>query len=154
MRMHIQKSTQSRSEKIKNAIDVYNSACRSMVPPRPEVNWPTIANYRFLSEFDLLRETSRDLRQERWTDPSIRELLRLVQQEKRAKEEIIRLNIETKRLHTFIKDEEAIISEVKARLIDTDRATFNLIQDWYAYRQRLNSKLLNKIHQVCIKYKS
>jgi hypothetical protein len=47
-----------------------------------------------LAEFDLLRDTRQDIRQFPWAQPLNREAMNLSFGIKRAKEEILRLNVE------------------------------------------------------------
>jgi hypothetical protein len=58
-----------------------------------------------LADFDLLRDTTGDIRSRPWTKPQYREAMVLHFRIKRAKEEIHRLNIEIRRQATYMRDE-------------------------------------------------
>jgi hypothetical protein len=57
-----------------------------------------------VADFDLLRDTRSDIRSLPWTEPSRREASSLYFGIKRAHEEIMQLNVEIKRLLTFMRD--------------------------------------------------
>jgi hypothetical protein len=78
-------------------------------PLRPPLSWDEAVEYVFLSDFDLLRDTRQDIRKRPWATPAghlaMDDYFKLL----RAKEEILRLNIEIPRLATYMRDEEAYL---------------------------------------------
>ncbi|KAJ7720635.1 hypothetical protein B0H16DRAFT_1666433 [Mycena metata] len=82
MRRHIAKALQTRSEAVKNAINRYNIAAASLEPPAPQLTWEEVVEYAFLADFDFLRATD---------------------------EEIKCLNVEIRRLVTWIHDEDRFL---------------------------------------------
>ena len=105
MRTHIAKALQSRCKAIRNAVKTYNAAAAELVPPRPAINWETVSHINFLEEFNLLHNTRQDIREKPWSEPAVRELMKLSQRVKRAHEEIERCHIAVRRLYTAIHDE-------------------------------------------------
>ena len=85
-------------------------------PPRPSLSWEEVVEYAFLSDFDLLRDTRQDIRKKPWATPAGRLAMDGYFKLLRAKEEILRLNVETSRLATYMRDEEAYL-QVKEKEI-------------------------------------
>ncbi|KDQ58312.1 hypothetical protein JAAARDRAFT_86162, partial [Jaapia argillacea MUCL 33604] len=100
MRSHIAKSLQARCKAIRNVVTSYNEAAAALNPPRPHLDWSQVSHYQFLDEFNLLRDTELNVRQRRWAEPAVRAMMKQSLQIKRAHEELLRCNIEIRRLHT------------------------------------------------------
>ncbi|KDQ49651.1 hypothetical protein JAAARDRAFT_63593 [Jaapia argillacea MUCL 33604] len=105
LRTQISKALQRRSDTIRRALQKYNLHAGKVTPPRPQLRWKEIVEYSFLGEFDLLRHSRNDIREEKWAQPAYREATVKYLQLQRAHEEIQRLNIEMRRLRTAIHDE-------------------------------------------------
>ncbi|KIY51427.1 hypothetical protein FISHEDRAFT_27103, partial [Fistulina hepatica ATCC 64428] len=73
-------------------------------PPRPTVTWTTVIEQVQLGELALLQHSRQDIRVLPWTQPLNREAARLYFKIKRAREEIIRRNVEIQRQVTFMLD--------------------------------------------------
>ncbi|KAJ6476159.1 hypothetical protein C8R45DRAFT_1054631 [Mycena sanguinolenta] len=121
LRKHIAKALQARSKAVKNAIIRYNEIAATMTPPKPTLDWEEVVEYAFLADFDLLREGRRDIRDERWAKPAGRAAMDQHYKLLRAEEEIERLNIEIRRLVTYMRDEEAFLSREEGRLREDGR---------------------------------
>ena len=93
MRTHITKALQSHCKTIRNAVKTYNTAAAQLNPPRPPISWELISHINFLEEFALLHDTCQDIREKQWSQPAVRELMKLSQRVKRAQEEIQRCYI-------------------------------------------------------------
>ncbi|KAJ7310670.1 hypothetical protein DFH08DRAFT_918254 [Mycena albidolilacea] len=109
LRKHIAKALQARSKAVKNAIAKYNGIAESMTPPKPTLNWNEVVEYAFLTDFDLLYEGREDICGELWAQPAGRAAMDQHFKLLRADEEILRLNIEIRRLVTYMVDEEAFL---------------------------------------------
>ncbi|KAJ6459300.1 hypothetical protein C8R45DRAFT_1109624 [Mycena sanguinolenta] len=133
MRRHIAKALQARSKAIRNAIDRYNAVAEDMVPPKPALSWEEVVNYGFLAEFDILRDTGDNIRSRPWTRRSYRVAMDRYFKILRAKEEIQRLNVEIKRVITWIEDEDWFLRKKEAEYKDSDPALAVQIS---RYRQR------------------
>ena len=105
-----------RSDAVKKAIKRYNNQAELLDPPALPISWEEIAEYAFVGEFDILRITRSDIRQEKWTKKSYRDATMKYYKLSRAREEIERLNIEVGRLRSFIYKEtehtEHVIEEI------------------------------------------
>ncbi|KAJ6470196.1 hypothetical protein C8R47DRAFT_988867 [Mycena vitilis] len=109
MRKHFAKALQARSRTIKTAIEQYNTAAGALEEPREPLSWEEVVEYTFLSDFDLLRLSRHDIRSEGWAQPGGREAMDQYFKLLRADEEIERLNIEIRRLITYMRDEEVFL---------------------------------------------
>lgn len=117
MRKHIGKALQSRSSAIRTALDNYNSAARAIGLRRPPLRWEEVVEYAFLADFDLLRDARQDISSRPWTTPAGRLAMDLYFKISAARVEIERLNVEVKRVATYIQDEDHFLrwAEVNAR---------------------------------------
>ncbi|KAJ7797083.1 hypothetical protein B0H14DRAFT_2390128 [Mycena olivaceomarginata] len=111
MRKHIAKALQARSKAVKNAIDRYNEAAIVLEPPMPRLTWEQVVEYAFLADFDILRDTRPDVQSKPWTRPAYRLAMDHYFKILRAREEIKRLNIEIRRVVTWIRDENRFFAE-------------------------------------------
>ena len=76
-----------------------------MDPPRPALTWDSVVHAVDIADFDILKDTRQDIRTLEWAQPANREGMVMYFQIKRAKEEITRLNVEIRRLLTFLYDD-------------------------------------------------
>ncbi|KAH6871270.1 hypothetical protein BKA70DRAFT_1241913 [Coprinopsis sp. MPI-PUGE-AT-0042] len=141
---------QVRSKAIRAALDRYNDAAKQMLPPRPQLTWDQIVNYTFLADFDLLCDSREDIRKRPWAQPANRILMDEHFKIERAHEELIRLNIEIKRIITHIQDEENYLLEAEENAATSPLGYF--IQQYRLERTRFSclhlvrfSKLSNQL---------
>ncbi|KAG1738866.1 uncharacterized protein EDB91DRAFT_1237653 [Suillus paluster] len=111
MRKHIAKALQTRSTAIRNALDCYNAAVHALSPPHWTLKWEEVVEYAFLADFDLLRDSHSDVSQQQWATPAARQATDLYFKHCRAKEEITQLNVEVRRLASYIHDEDCYLCE-------------------------------------------
>ncbi|KAF7374056.1 hypothetical protein MSAN_00286500 [Mycena sanguinolenta] len=133
MHKHIAKALQARSKAIKSAIERYNTVALDMNPPMPMLSWEEVVNYGFLADFDILRDTRDSIRSRPWTRPSYRVAMDNYFKILRAREEIKRLNIEIKRVVTWIDDEDRFLRKKEKQYEESDPALAVQIS---RYRQR------------------
>ncbi|KAF7358843.1 hypothetical protein MSAN_01224200 [Mycena sanguinolenta] len=145
MRSHIAKALQARSKAIRKAIERYNTLAADMEPPRPALDWDQVVNYSFLAEFDILRDTGNNVEGRPWTRPSYRFAMDKYFKILRAQEEIKRLNIEIKRLVTWIDDEDRFL-----RKKESEHKASNppLAVQISRYRQRRARSDHNHMHRL------
>ena len=89
-----------RSKAVNKVLGEYNKQAESL--GRPVLDFQTVVEYSFLSDFELLHHTHNDITQRPWTHPVIRNGMISWMKMERAKEEIKRLNVEARRLKTYI----------------------------------------------------
>jgi len=147
MRTHIAKALQKRSKAIQRAVKTYNAAASALDPPRPTIDWNTVSHYKFLEEFPLLRNTSQDLMGKRWALPAVRETMKQWRRLCRAREEIVRCNVEIRRLHTSIIDEGKSFRKILAQSMALG-PIHGAVKDFIARRTRVNIQLLHKISKI------
>jgi hypothetical protein len=146
--MHIAKSIQKRCTAIQNAVKTYNAAALSLTPPRSTVDWSAVSHYNFIEEFSILRDTHQDIRNKRWAQPVIREMMKRAQRIARAHEEIIRCNVELRRLQTWIHDEDRFFVTVLERLKTSGQLLYHPVLDFCTRRRRINAEILIRITQT------
>lgn len=110
--MHLGKALSVRCKAIRRALKQYNAAAQALDPPKKTLNWDTVSKYNFIEEFDMLSDTKGTITQKPWAQPAGRAALKTWNRIKRAREEIERCNIEARRVHTAIHDEEKLFSAV------------------------------------------
>lgn len=99
----------------------------------------------FLAELDILKDTRQDIRKLPWADPSRREATLLFFNQKRAREEIKRLDVEIKRLITAIKDEHfEFCKAISAQITVNPPFAWELSLQWQA-RDRINSVVVERL---------
>ena len=103
-------------------------------------------------EFDLLRHSRTDIRDEAWTRPAQREATVKYFRLLRAREEIVRVNVELRRLHTFIHDEELQMREaIQGLSSETSILMSHLVlelQRCWKSRSAINALHKLRIHQI------
>ncbi|KZT31846.1 hypothetical protein SISSUDRAFT_973767, partial [Sistotremastrum suecicum HHB10207 ss-3] len=102
-RKAIGKAIKTRSKAIDTALKKYNKLAASFTPPRKQLTMKMIQDYGHLCEFEMLRESSReDVSQKAWAQDANREMTRCQLRVDRAREEIVRLEVEIQRTLAFM----------------------------------------------------
>ncbi|KAG1780720.1 hypothetical protein EV702DRAFT_1023402 [Suillus placidus] len=148
LRKHIAKALQTRSVAIRSALNTYNSIASSMYPPRQTLKWEDVVEYAFLADFDLLRDTRMDVSQHPWSSAAARRAMDLYFKMCRAREEIQRLNIEIRRLATYIRDEDNYLRRCEDQLKDANPALAHQITLHRNIRGRFNSRHLKRLYDI------
>ena len=97
-----------------------------------------------VADFDLLRDTRQDVRTLEWAQAANREGMVMHFGIKRAKEEICRLNVEIRRLLTFLYDDYIDYYRAVTKHIITNPALASELSAQWSYRERL--------HEVIVKW--
>ena len=148
VRTHLAKSLQTRCKTIRSATDAYNRAAGALNPPREPLDWAQVSRYSFIEEFSLLRNTQRDISNEPWANPVIRETIKRYLRVRRAHEEIQRCNVKIRRLFTSIHDEARKHSEILKALAGQKSPIFGAVKEYSTRRRRVNALLLGRIQQT------
>ncbi|QRV88505.1 hypothetical protein RhiJN_16523 [Ceratobasidium sp. AG-Ba] len=106
MRRHLSKALQSRSRAIRTAVNRVNSLAKTLNLDQPQIIFEEVLSHQFLAEFDFLRLCREDVRKQRWAQRGVRDAIDARLRIRRAKAERTRVEIEARRLATFIADEE------------------------------------------------
>ncbi|KAJ7309178.1 hypothetical protein DFH08DRAFT_823603 [Mycena albidolilacea] len=89
-------------------------------PPMPSLTWEQVVEYAFLADFDILRDTCAEVQSKPWARPAYRLAMDRYFKILRAREEIKCLNIEIRRVVTWIRDENTFLRRMEKNLRATD----------------------------------
>jgi len=148
MRTHIAKALQSRCKAIRNAVKSYNAAALLMDPPRSTLDWSRVSHYSFLEEFQLLHGSRQDIQDKRWAELAVRETMKQDLRIKRAKEEIVRCNVEIQRLHTAIRDEHRAFLHLLNSLKEQGSIIYGAVREYVSLRQQVNFQILARLEKI------
>ena len=147
-RSHLSKSLRTRSRAIRNATSAFNKAARELDPPRAELDWTKISRYNYIEEFNLLKDCRTDIRETPWADPVIREAMKQRLRIKRAHEEILRCNVEVRRLHSHIYNEKEQYTSILHKLGEVFDSIYFSVEEYCTRRQHINEYLLEQIQHI------
>lgn len=148
LRKKISKSLKTRAGAIQSALKRYNEAALLMVPPRAALSWDSVITAVNLADFDLLRDARKDIRTLEWAQPANREGMVMYFQIKRAKEEIVRLNVEIRRLLTFLYDDHVDhYCAIQANLVLNPPLAFEISARWQ-YRSNIHNHIVRRLLQT------
>ncbi|KAG1773750.1 hypothetical protein EV702DRAFT_1200889 [Suillus placidus] len=131
----IGKALQWRSEAIRNAINCYNVQAVALNPPCPKISWKDIADYSFLGDED-------------WAKPAHREATTKYFKLCRAHEELMRLNVEIRRLRTAIHAEQVQTTAVIEDLRLSDLKLAEELQRQWCSRAAINAVHLHRLDHI------
>ncbi|KAF5344269.1 hypothetical protein D9758_012358 [Tetrapyrgos nigripes] len=118
LRKHISYALKTRSQAICTALDNYNRAAAALKPPGPKLDWET------------------DVRQKRWSEPAVRVVMDKYFKYLRAGEEIERLNLEIRRLATYLHDEDDFLLSKVEELLPVNPPLAHQIRLYHSHRGR------------------
>ena len=150
MRTLIWKALKWRSKAICVAIEKYNKLAVHMTPPVPTLDWKNIVNYTFVSEFEILQHSysHADIASHPWISPANQEIASCYFKVLRACEELHRLNIEIRHLHTAIYDEQYHLYKCAESLAETDLAQAAEIQEILQICAQVNQHNLAQLRAI------
>jgi len=112
-------------------------------PRRPTLQYSEILSYADLGEFDILKHSRHDILTKPWSNTTHRQMGVKYFKILRAREEITRLNVETRRLHAWIDAEDSDIKHVATELELTNPPLASEI--WRLYHRQ---RRVNDVHRV------
>ncbi|KAJ7340863.1 hypothetical protein DFH08DRAFT_963708 [Mycena albidolilacea] len=135
----IEKNLKTRMTAIQRAVAEYYLAAAQLDPPRQQLTWAQIVG---------LSSVAGDIRRLPWADPARREAMMLYFGIQRAKEEIHRLNIEMRRLVTFMVNDhvdyvKAIRAHISPSLADLPLA--HELSTQLEYRSNINRNIVERL---------
>lgn len=153
LRETVWRALKTRGKAIRAALSKYNSIAPLMTPPAPTLEWKQLMDYAFVSEFELLKYSCsyKNIITEPWATPLNREITTKYFKILRAREEIIRVNIELRRLRTSICDEHIMFEHHIQRLHTLEPLLAAEVQRLYNTRRRVNVthlRILNSIEAL------
>ncbi|CDO75946.1 hypothetical protein BN946_scf184873.g35 [Trametes cinnabarina] len=148
VRTYIAKNLQRRSKAIRTAVKQYNAAAQALTPPHPPLDWTKVTHYTFLDEFELLRDTKNDIRAKPWAQPLVRETMKKARRVIRAQEEVVRCNVEIRRLHTSILDENRMLDDAVSDAHTRADPVLGPLELFATRCKRVNMRLLAVVAQI------
>ncbi|KAI0038356.1 hypothetical protein FA95DRAFT_1567791 [Auriscalpium vulgare] len=148
LRKHIAKALQARSKAIRTALQRYKACAAVLNPPRPPITWDEVVEYAFLADFDLLRSARQDIRSKPWATPAGRLAMDTYFKIQRAQEEIVRLNVEVRRLATYLHDEAAIHAADETAISAVDPHLAHQVRLYRMERGRFHEHLTQRLHDI------
>ncbi|KAI5990606.1 hypothetical protein EDD15DRAFT_2388740 [Pisolithus albus] len=146
LRKHIGKALQTRSAAIRAALLQYNAAAKAL--GRRALEFDEVVEYAFLADFDLLRDTRQDVSTRPWASPTARLAMNMFFKLCRAEEEVVRLNVEIRRIVTYIVDEDRYLRSCEALYRDTHPALAHQISRYHSIRSRFTSLHLCSLEKI------
>lgn len=146
LRKHIGKALQTRSAAIRAALTQYNTAAKAL--GRRTLEFDEVVEYAFLSDFDLLRDTRQDVSTRPWASPSARLAINTYFKLSRAEEEVIRLNVEIRRVVTYLVDEDRYLRACEALYQDGNPTLAYQISRYRTIRSRFTPLHLRSLEKI------
>lgn len=148
MRRHISKSIVRRSTALRASLDKYNELAPLQDPPRPAIDYADITNCAWLGDFDLLRHSRHEILSKPWATRSNREVANKWFKVAGARFEILRLNVEIRRLSAWVDAEDRQLSEVASSLLSTQPLLSAEVLELARKRRRLNNVHRNRLQAI------
>jgi len=130
---------------ITKALQKYNQQAQKLQPPHPTLSWQQVVDYTFLGEFDLLRNSRRDVHNEDWAKSECHELTTRYMELSHMREEIDQLNVEVKCLRTYMHYEALDYEAAISNLAVTDEALTTEVSQWWCMCHAINA-----LHKQCL----
>jgi len=146
LRKHIGKALQTCSAAIWTALTQYNAAAKALGRRMLEFN--EVVEYAFLADFNLLRDTRQDISMCPWASPAAQLALNTYFKLCRAEEEVIHLNVEIRRMVTYLVDEERYLRACEALYWDTHPALAHQISRYHAICSRFTQLHLCSLEKI------
>ncbi|KAJ6611835.1 hypothetical protein B0H10DRAFT_1743818, partial [Mycena sp. CBHHK59/15] len=127
------------------ALVIYNEAGAALTPPQEQLTFADIIATMSIIDFDMLRETREDIRKQPWTQPERREAGVLYFGIKRAKEEILRLNVEISRLITFMLDKHVDFYRAIASTLIVDPPLATELQKRWIHASHISASICQRL---------
>ncbi|KAI5999610.1 hypothetical protein EDD15DRAFT_2193652 [Pisolithus albus] len=121
LRKHIGKALQTRSAAIRTALTQFNTAAKNL--GRRTLEFDEVVEYAFLADFDLLRDTRQD-------------------------EEVVRLNVEIRRVVTYLVDEDRYLRACEGLYEDTNPMLAYQISRYRTIRSRFTPLHLRSLEKI------
>ncbi|KAF8152464.1 hypothetical protein B0H34DRAFT_644319, partial [Crassisporium funariophilum] len=144
----INKSLKTRVDAIQLALKCYNKAAAQLNPPRSPLTWESVVNAVNVANFNLLCDTQQDIQLLDWAQVANCEGMVLYFGIKRTKEEICPLNVEIRRLLTFLHDNYIDHYQAVGRHMITNPPLAHEISARWLYQQQLHEVIVKRLIQT------
>jgi len=112
------------------------------------LTWEAVMNAVNVADFDLLRDTRQNIQMLAWAQPANREGMVMYFSIKHAKEEICHLNVEIRRLLTFLYDNYINHYRAVTTHIITNPPLTSEISSQWSYRERIHEAIVKCLIQT------
>jgi len=146
--MKIANALRARASAVRTALQQYNVFAGKL--GRSKLTWIDITTLISNAEFDLLRDPSNhaDNDDRPWTKPARRSAAVLHLEIRRAREEIVRLNVETTRLWTFMADEHVDFTSAISATKSSSPLFAHTIERRALYRAQVHSDMASRLRDL------
>jgi hypothetical protein len=144
----ISKSLSVRSKLLKSAVVKYNTLARSANPPRLELTTRDVMEMTKAADFRLLCESRHDILAQKWARPEIREATNHALRVDHAREELIRIQVEARRLQTWMRDELHHLNRTLEHLKSKAPLLAHVLQLQVTYQTHVNSRIMDSIRCI------
>lgn len=138
LRKHISAHITKRSEAVRKSLERYNRIAAKQRPKQPQLEYGEIANWIWLGDFELLKTWDSSLLDRPWTSPVNREAAGKWWKVRRAKEELVRSQVEAWRLWSWVQDEDSAL-EAKVDALHASRPLMASYTAEFAARRKLSN---------------
>ena len=146
-RQRISSLVGKRGKTLQKTLQKYNEMVTAMSLGRPSLRWEDVTKLDFIAEVDILRGRE-DIREKPWTQELSRKALRAWVKFQRAKEELLIIGIEARRIWTSIHEEEEHLMTVTGRLRPHSPELADYISMVFQKRLNANAHLRLKLTKL------
>ncbi|KAI6036168.1 hypothetical protein BKA83DRAFT_4041721, partial [Pisolithus microcarpus] len=122
----------------------------AMQLPHQMLHWEQVVEYAFLADFDLLRDTHKDISQRPWANPSACFALDTYFKMCQAEEEIECLNVEIRRVITYMRDEEHFLRTCKEKISNIHPTLGHQVSQCHKLHSQFNGSHLKHLHDIAM----
>ncbi|KAF8309317.1 uncharacterized protein EI90DRAFT_3140792 [Cantharellus anzutake] len=146
-RQRISQLIGKRSRTLHSTLEKYNTAAAAMIPPKPSLTWDDITHPDFPSTVELLRGRD-DIRSCEWAQEHFRAATRAWASLQRAKEELVTIGVETRRILTSMRDEELQLKVTIEAMAASNPTLASYISMAFKWRVEANAHLRKKLSRL------
>ncbi|KAF8339940.1 uncharacterized protein EI90DRAFT_3012844 [Cantharellus anzutake] len=135
------------SRTLHSTLEKYNTAAAAMIPPKPSLTWDDITHPDFPSTVELLRGRD-DIRSCEWSQEHFRAATRAWASLQRAKEELVTIGVETRRILTSMRDEELQLKVTIEAMAASNPTLASYISMAFKWHVEANAHLRKKLSRL------
>ncbi|KAF8312768.1 uncharacterized protein EI90DRAFT_3137116 [Cantharellus anzutake] len=130
-----------------STLEKYNSAAAALIPPKPSLTWDDITHPNFPSIVELLQGCD-DIQSCEWAQEHFREATCAWIKLQCAKEELVIIGIDARRILTAIRDEELQVKETIEAVTASNPVIASYISMTFKWRIQANAHLHKKLSSL------
>ncbi|KAI0310482.1 hypothetical protein OF83DRAFT_1070468 [Amylostereum chailletii] len=148
LRKHIAAAITKCSAAVCASMERYNQLAPKQSPPRPRLDYKQVCDMVWLGEFDLLKESRQEILSKDWAILKNREMATKYFKTLRAKEELVRCNVEASRLQAWIDHEDRELITKASELQGIDPRMSVHFQRLASQRRILNDRHRSRLQKL------